>query len=171
MAKQTLGQGDSNVLVRNQVIYGALPQDVIDRMGDTTLALQTTAQNVLPAINELKSDLTELQPTSYSTQGLSSSNATIDGGGYFKIGKVVFVNIKITANSNIGNWTNILTGLPNPLIEDITLVTTNISNTDRQPTNFHLISSNNTGTIATMSNGAAVSSGYKYSITGHYLTS
>ena len=60
MAKQTLGQGDSNVIVRNQVIYGALPQDVIDRMGDTTLALQTTAQNVLPAINELKSDLTEL---------------------------------------------------------------------------------------------------------------
>lgn len=59
MAKQTLGQGDSNVVVRNQVVYGALPQDVIDRMGDTTLALQTTEQNVLPAINELKSNLTD----------------------------------------------------------------------------------------------------------------
>lgn len=60
MAKQTLGQGDSNVVVRNQVVYGALPQDVIDRMGDTTLALQTTEQNVLPAINELKSNLIKI---------------------------------------------------------------------------------------------------------------
>lgn len=57
MAKQEFEQGDSNVVVRNQVVYGALPQDVIDRMGDTTLALQTTEQNVLPAINELKSNL------------------------------------------------------------------------------------------------------------------
>lgn len=61
MAKQEFEQGDSNVVVRNQVVYGALPQDVIDRMGDTTLALQTTEQNVLPAINELKSNLTDLQ--------------------------------------------------------------------------------------------------------------
>lgn len=59
MAKQEFEQGDSNVIVRNQVVYGALPQDVIDRMGDTTLALQTTEQNVLPAINELKSNLTQ----------------------------------------------------------------------------------------------------------------
>lgn len=59
MGKQEFEQGDSNVVVRNQVVYGALPQDVIDRMGDTTLALQTTEQNVLPAINELKSNLIE----------------------------------------------------------------------------------------------------------------
>lgn len=72
MAKQTLGQGDSNVVVRNQVVYGALPQDVIDRMGDTTLALQTTEQNVLPAINELKSNLIELsENTSITTTTLT----------------------------------------------------------------------------------------------------
>lgn len=159
-----------------------LEPEIWQRVGRTPLT--TDAKTISPAINELKgriddsdseiegikSNLTELEPTSYSTQGLSSINATIDGGGYFKIGKVVFVNILITATSNIGNWTDIITGFPNPLIENITLITTNISNTDRQPTNFHLISKNNAGAIATMSSGSAVSSGYKYSITGHYLT-
>ena len=78
MAKQTLGQGDSNVLVRNQVIYGALPQDVIDRMGDTTLALQTTAQNVLPAINELKSNLTDLDGNFLRIKATTPSQQNVD---------------------------------------------------------------------------------------------
>lgn len=60
MGKQEFDEGDSNVVVRNQVVYGALPQDVIDRMGDTTLNLLTNEQTVIPAINELKSNLTDL---------------------------------------------------------------------------------------------------------------
>jgi hypothetical protein len=78
MAKQTLGQGDSNVVVRNQVVYGALPQDVIDRMGDTTLALQTTEQNVLPAINELKSNLTDLEDDFIVLSATTPSSANSD---------------------------------------------------------------------------------------------
>ena len=78
MAKQELGQGDSNVVVRNQVVYGALPQDVIDRMGDTTLALQTTEQNVLPAINELKSDSIKLDKFT-----VSCAHTTVSSNYYY----------------------------------------------------------------------------------------
>lgn len=98
MAKQTLGQGDSNVVVRNQVVYGALPQDVIDRMGDTTLALQTTEQNVLPAINELKSNLIDFVDVTVTTTPSSdvapfscSGETTLDNS--IDINKVVGATI------------------------------------------------------------------------------
>ena len=94
MGKQEFEQGDSNVVVRNQVVYGALPQDVIDRMGDTTLNLLTNENTVIPAINELKSNLTDLtQPiicnwkntTINSSNMICSDDIVLDEGTYLLI--------------------------------------------------------------------------------------
>lgn len=57
MSKLELPAGQDNVIVRNQEVYGYLPKDVIDRMGDTSTQLATENQTVLGAINELKSNL------------------------------------------------------------------------------------------------------------------
>lgn len=135
MAKQTLGQGDSNVVVRNQVVYGALPQDVIDRMGDTTLALQTTEQNVLPAINELKSNLTDLTTPSPLGQDLSSHlNAGWSVAEYIrysKIGAIVIVDIGGLSKASTGPEA-VINGnnnyLPNAITRPLGVVTSDSSN-------------------------------------------
>ena len=106
MAKQEFEQGDSNVVVRNQVVYGALPQDVIDRMGDTTLALQTTEQNVLPAINELKSNLTDKDLVLIATKttistSLSNFNLESDADDVDQYKELVMV---IAWNANLVNY-------------------------------------------------------------------
>lgn len=101
MGKQEFEQGDSNVVVRNQVVYGALPQDVIDRMGDTTLALQTTEQNVLPAINELKSNLTQLLNwTEIGHQTGSTPEVAVDPSQYSEFALFVY-NSDYCASANI----------------------------------------------------------------------
>ena len=61
MSKQTLPTGQDNVIVRNQEVYGFLPKDVIDRLGDTSTQLATEDQTALGAINELKSNLTDFK--------------------------------------------------------------------------------------------------------------
>lgn len=110
MAKQTLGQGDSNVVVRNQVVYGALPQDVIDRMGDTTLALQTTEQNVLPAINELKSNLTKLEvKAKYVTYSVTVPTTYTE---YLGSATVNFYNLALNSSADFPTGKNILAIIP-----------------------------------------------------------
>lgn len=101
MGKQEFEQGDSNVVVRNQVVYGALPQDVIDRMGDTTLNLLTNEQTVIPAINELKSNLTDkfyvITGTLASSSGWSTDIPYPTG---FNINNTIIISFLIDIDSN-----------------------------------------------------------------------
>ena len=59
--QQDLPAGQDNIIMRNQKAYGFLPKDVIDRLGDTSTQLATEDQTALGAINELKSNLTDLE--------------------------------------------------------------------------------------------------------------
>ena len=50
---------------------------------------------------------------SLSAEGLSFSNCTYESGGYFKLGNLVIINIRVNANKL--NWgTNIISGFPTP---------------------------------------------------------
>lgn len=110
MGKQEFEQGDSNVVVRNQVVYGALPQDVIDRMGDTTLNLLTNEQTVIPAINELKSNLTDSEPTEISfTSTTNYSNTYGNKCWYYKKNGMVICDFVIHIKSATSGWTTVFT--------------------------------------------------------------
>lgn len=87
MGHQDLEQGNDNAIVRNQEVYAVVPQDVIDRMGNTATQLLTEADTCLEAINELKSNLTDLQKTTFGTKIdlTAGTDYTTQYDGYFII--------------------------------------------------------------------------------------
>lgn len=79
MSHQDLEQGNDNAIVRNQEVYAVVPQDVIDRMGNTATQLLTEADTCLEAINELKSNLTDLGTmTTLADVGFTTNNESSD---------------------------------------------------------------------------------------------
>lgn len=64
-----------------------------------------------PAMTNL--ELTDAFPTSYSTSGLTYTNCTYVAGGYYKIGKVCFFNIRIKTKSDLATSDDVyIAGLP-----------------------------------------------------------
>ena len=63
-----------------------------------------------------------LNPTAYSTTGLSYTNCSYVAGGYCKIGSLVIVNMRITVTGAIANGTDFITGFPKPIDENTNMV-------------------------------------------------
>ena len=97
------------------------------KIGDAPL--DTTADNLSDAVNELKSSLSNLGSGGYVTTGLSfASGVTVAAGGYCKVGKMVFLNIRLTLSGTIVGATNIITGLPLPAGHESNLANISVMN-------------------------------------------
>ena len=107
----------------------------------------------------LKEMLTNL---SYSLTGISAgTNVTIEAGGIFIVGKIVFVNIRFKATAQLSTSTDIIKGRPLEVNGGSSYVAFASGNKDYQ---FYL--NNQTGNIRS---SPGVESGKSISIMGHYL--
>lgn len=55
-----------------------------------------------------------LSGAAYTTTGLTPSNCTIGAGGYYRVGNLVIVNMRITTTAAVATGTSFVTGLPAP---------------------------------------------------------
>lgn len=105
--QQDLPAGQDNIIMRNQEAYGFLPKDVIDRLGDTSTQLATEDQTALGAINELKSNLTDLDTTVTTLDSDSGWITTSSNTGKRrKVGKMVTIYFEFTVSAT-RTWHNI----------------------------------------------------------------
>lgn len=86
----------------------------LQSIGDT--ALPTTAQTISGAIAEHESDISQingnLSPTSISRPTIYQSRVSIAAGGYIKVGRMVVVDIQVTAALSSYSGGSIFTGFP-----------------------------------------------------------
>lgn len=61
------------------------------------------------AINALN---TQINPSSFSTSGLTFSSCTFSRGGYVIVGTLVIVNIEFKTSASIAQYADMVTGLP-----------------------------------------------------------
>ena len=84
------------------------------------------ATNVQEAIDETYDLIKKIVVPELTTDGLSpmSGNCTIDNGGYLKIGKLVIVQLQLTAKKQFAAnvFSYLLNGMPRPLTENTTLM-------------------------------------------------
>ena len=109
--QQELPAGQDNVIVRNQEVYGFLPKDVINRLGDTSTQLATEDQTALGAINELKSNLTE-KTKDIATATISSTATTKyttagDGWRICMRNGIVSLDMVIDVKAVQSGWTDV----------------------------------------------------------------
>ena len=64
-----------------------------------------------------------LNPTAYSTTGLTYSGVSLEQGGYIKIGKMVIVNIRVKATTSLTSGTAVVENLPTPLLSGNNTIT------------------------------------------------
>ena len=89
-------------------VEGILPP-VADKMGDTDTELETTAKTVVGAINELYGNLT---PTSLSRPPIHQNRVSNVAGGFMKAGRIVVVDMQMTAELSSYSGGTIFTGFP-----------------------------------------------------------
>lgn len=83
-------------------------------------ALDTTADDCSDAINELNTGLTTLNSnlfnnTIHEVTSSDSTKITVGDGGYWQIGKLVIVNVRLTISSTIsGSGVSLVSALPKP---------------------------------------------------------
>jgi hypothetical protein len=72
-----------------------------------------TNSSLKSAISSLKGTLTN---NTYITTGLTPHNdVTIVAGGYVRVGKVIFINIRLTVTATISAYSVLVNGFPRPV--------------------------------------------------------
>lgn len=108
---------DYMMLVNNSEAYKALVNDVAEAIlskltSKSFSGLETTAKNVIGALNELNSKSNNKEIVS---AGLVPEKCTIIEGGYTEIGSIVVVNIRLEIPNKVNpNDTFTITGFPIP---------------------------------------------------------
>ena len=84
--------------------------------------LKTTVGDSSSGLVKNVSDInTLLNPTAYDTTGLSYIHATYVSGGYLRIGKIIIVNLRISADLESDGEINV-TNLPMPIVNNYAVV-------------------------------------------------
>ena len=98
----------------NPVISGGIFSTIGD-LTETGLTGDSVAEQLVTAREQIAGVNSSLNNLSYSRSGLTTnSKCTIKAGGYFQIGKLVVVNIRLT----LTNYNGVVSGLPKPAITD-----------------------------------------------------
>ena len=119
-----------------------------------------TEQNADDAVNA------GLSTASYSTTGLTPTNCTIGAGGYYRVGNLVVVNMRVSTTASISGGTTFISGLPAP---DTTLAASNVAlGVTCSDPNYGLYMIAN-GNIRNNSNGSAIPSGLNLGISVTYI--
>jgi len=95
----------------DKAIVGGVTAALANKQDKTDNSLQTTNKTVVGAVNELKSGLTNV--TTLQVPPNASNKITLVRGGYVKLGRMVLVNVIVTATDDITSPnTAILWGFP-----------------------------------------------------------
>lgn len=135
------------VLIQNEQVVGGLDAAVASKIGTATLTTSASdlsgAVNELDAelgnetlpdpsktvkgnINSLKSSLSNLGGNGYTAPSSFDPHVSYVSGGYCKIGKIVILNLRISASQTISAGALLVNGLPIPnSTQNIVSVTNN----------------------------------------------
>ena len=113
---------DYDTMWGNMPSYNALQitYDPTDRTYISDTDVQGALDEVDDELISVNASLTQLDSNlnnnTYSTSGLNKNqNATINVGGYVKVGKIVIVNIRVTTTASIPSGNGIVWGFPKPV--------------------------------------------------------
>lgn len=97
-----------------------------------------------------------------SIKSVTGSNCSVRGG-YVRIGNVITVSLDITTTAQISSWSNVITGLPNPINnQPVALCFTNFTDSGNP-----LISNSCYG--GAIKTHTTLSSGKRFIISGSYI--
>ena len=126
-ATQKWVNGLGNITMEcTQAQYDAWKQS--GQLKTNTLYVITDAPNLNETAKQISYDggtatvYDVLNPTAYSTTGLSYTNCSYAAGGYCKIGSLVIVNMRIVVTGAIANGVDFMTGFPKPIDENTNMV-------------------------------------------------
>jgi hypothetical protein len=104
--------------------------------------------------------------SAYTSPGILYNRVKDVTGGYIKIGRAVYVNMKFTANATASNTPNIMSGFPRPLGDTAVL-------SGFRADNWSTAGINNAALVGIINNNAqiaAMTSGQTYYVTGVYIS-